>query len=77
MASDLYNKMGPAQQRTQQQQSPKEAALNLARQYGYQITPEQENDPDAIMRMVLQSGSVFQNRLPLAQNIVRQFMGRR
>lgn len=77
MASDLYNKMGPAQQQTQSQQSPKEAALNLARQYGYQITPEQENDPDAIMRMVLQSGSVFQNRLPLAQNIVRQFMSRR
>lgn len=78
MASELFDKMGPGQSPVQQnQQNPKEAALNLLRQQGFTITKEQENDPNALMRMVLNSGSVYQNRLPMAQNMLMRFMGRR
>lgn len=78
MASELFDKIGPGQSPVQQnQQNPKEAALNLLRQQGFTITKEQENDPNALMRMVLNSGSVYQNRLPMAQNILMKFMGRR
>ena len=77
MASDLYNTIGQPQPVQPQAQNPRETALNLLRQYGYQFTPEQANDPNTLMQMVLQSGQLFQNRLPMAQNILRQFMGRR
>lgn len=71
MASELFDKMGPVSQSTQgQPQNPKEAALNLMRQYGFQISSEQENDPNALMQMVLQ-------KMPMARTNLARIMGRR
>lgn len=54
------------------------AMLNLLKQQGFQVTPQNENDPGALLRMVLQSGQVFQNRLPMAQQAIMQALaGRR
>lgn len=77
MASDLYSAYGnsPSPQ-IQQPQNPREAALNLLKQQGFQITPQNENNPEALLRMVLQSGPVFQNRLPLAQQAIMQALTR-
>lgn len=79
MASDIYNRMGPENNPVpaQQNQNPKEAALNMMRQMGFDISKEQENDPNACMQMVLRSGKVPQNRLSMAQNVLFQLMGRR
>jgi hypothetical protein len=79
MASDLYSSFGnPPVQQAPQAQNPREAALNLLKQQGFQVTPQNENDPGALLRMVLQSGQVFQNRLPMAQQAIMQALaGRR
>lgn len=79
MPSDLYSSFGnPPVQQEPQPQNPREAALNLLKQQGFQVTPQNENDPGALLRMVLQSGQVFQNRLPMAQQAIMQALaGRR
>lgn len=75
MASELFEKMGQASLPTSN--NPKDAALSLLKQQGFQISEGCENDPNALLRMVLQSGRIYQNRLPMAQNILANFMGRR
>lgn len=79
MASDLYNTLNGGQQSAppQQPQDPRTMALDLLKQQGFQITPQNENDPDALLRMVLQSGTVYQNRLPMAQQAIVQALNRR
>ncbi len=75
MASELYEKIGQAS--PNQPTNPKDAALNLLKQQGFQVSADCENDPNALLRMVLQSGKMYQNRLPMAQNLLANFMGRR
>lgn len=75
MASELYEKIGQPQ--AVQSTNPKEAALSLMKQQGFQISEGCENDPNALLQMVLQSGKIYQNRLPMARNIIANFMGRR
>ena len=75
MASELFEKIGQPQ--ATQSENPREAALNLLKQQGFQVSEGQENDPEALLRMVLQSGKVYQNRLPMARNLLASFMGRR
>jgi hypothetical protein len=79
MASDLFKSINHNMQppQTQQAQNPRDAALNLLRQQGFQIPNGQENDPNALLKMVLQSGRIPQNRLPMAQNALMQMIGRR
>lgn len=78
MASDLYQSIGGDFQTQSQPQSqdPKTEVLRRMQQMGFN-TDGKENDPQALMQMVLQSGPVFQNRLPMAQNYLMRFMGRR
>lgn len=78
MASDLYQSIGGDFQAQSQPQSqdPKAEVLRRMQQMGFN-TEGKENDPQALMQMVLQSGPVFQNRLPMAQNYLMRFMGRR
>lgn len=75
MASDLYQSLGEnLQMQTQQQpQDPRTEVLTRMQQMGFQ-TQGKENDPQALMQMVLQSNPVFQNRLPMAQNFLMQQM---
>lgn len=80
MASDLYQSIGSNPQMQQQSQDPKTEVLRRMQQMGFN-TEGKENDPQALMQMVLQSNNpVFQNRLPMAQNYLMQQiqnMGRR
>lgn len=77
MASDLYQSIGGNAQMQQQPQDPKAEVLRRMQQMGFN-TEGKENDPQALMQMVLQSNNpVFQNRLPMAQNYLMRFMGRR
>lgn len=77
MASDLYQSIGGNTQMQQQSQDPKAEVLRRMQQMGFN-TEGKENDPQALMQMVLQSNNpVFQNRLPMAQNYLMRFMGRR
>lgn len=85
MASDLYQSLGenlqmqPQQQTQQQSQDPRTEALRRMQQLGFQ-TQGKENDPQALMQMVLQSSPIYQNRLPMVQNYLMQQiqnMGRR
>lgn len=80
MASDLYQSIGGnPQMQSQQPQDPRTEVLKRMQQMGFQ-TEGKENDPNALMQMVLQSSPVFQNRLPMVQNYLMQQiqnMGRR
>lgn len=75
MASDLYQSIGgnPQMQPQQQPQDPRTEVLKRMQQMGFQ-TEGKENDPNALMQMVLQSSPVFQNRLPMVQNYLMQQM---
>lgn len=57
----------------QQPQDPRSEVLKRMQQMGFQ-TEGKENDPNALMQMVLQSSPVFQNRLPMVQNYLMQQM---
>lgn len=84
MASDLYQSLGgnpqtQPQQSQQQSQDPRTEALRRMQQLGFQ-TQGKENDPQALMQMVLQSSPIYQSRLPMVQNYLMQQiqnMGRR
>lgn len=76
MASDIYNSIG-ANQLHPQPQNPKDQALERMRQMGFQIPQGAENDPGTLIRMVMQSGMVPQNRLALSQNVLSRLMGGR
>lgn len=73
MASDLYQSLGGNPQMQQQSQDPKAEVLRRMQQMGFN-TEGKENDPNALMQMVLQSSPVFQNRLPMVQNYLMQQM---
>ncbi|MBO7452118.1 MAG: hypothetical protein J6U54_17455 [Clostridiales bacterium] len=76
MASELYERMGQTQSAPAQSQNPKDQALNMMRQYGFNVTGK-ENDPGSLIQMVMQSGMVPSNRLSLSQNVLARLMGRR
>ena len=80
MASDLFNAAGNPQIQNSGQinaQSPKDQVLAILKQQGYNITPQNQNDPNALMQMVIQSNKLYQNRLPIAQNILAQLANKR
>lgn len=57
-------------------QNPKEQALNLMRQQGIQIPEGMENDPNALLRVAMQSGRVPQGRLGMAQQLMQRMFRR-
>lgn len=80
MASDVFNSFGgEIQNRTpQQQQNPKDMALNMLRQQGFNIPQGYENDPNYLTQMVLNSNNPqYRSRLPMARNAIMQLIGRR
>ena len=76
MGSELYERMGTANPQQPAPQNPKEQALAMLRQRGFNISG-MENNPEALTQMVMQSGMVPPNRLSLSQNILMRLMGRR
>ena len=76
MASELFEKMGATNPQQPAPQNPRDQALAMLRQRGFD-TSGKENDPNALIQMVMQSGMVPQNRLSLSQNVLTRLMGRR
>ena len=58
-------------------QSPREQALSLLKRQGVAIPQGMENDPQALIQHVMQSGRVPQNRLSMAQQVMQRLFGRR
>lgn len=71
MPSDIYNSIGG-----NAQQNPREQALNLMRQQGIQVPQGMENNPNAILNHLMQSGRIPQNRLNMAQQIMQRMFRR-
>ena len=63
--------------KNQGQQSPKEQALGLLKQQGFNVPEGKENDPNYLINMVMQSGKVPQGRLGMAQQIMQRMFCRR
>ena len=59
-----------------QQQNPRVAALELLKQQGISIPQGMENNPNAIIQHLMQSGKVPQNRLNMAQQIMQRMFRR-
>lgn len=73
MPNDLYNSIGT---QTAQPQSAKEQAISLMKQQGIAIPQGMENDPNALIQHVMQSGKVSQNRLSMAQQLMSRMFRR-
>ena len=67
MPSELYNSIG----NKENNQNPKEAAMSRLKECGFNIPKEIENDPQAILQHIMQSGRVPQNRLSMAMQRMR------
>lgn len=76
MPSDLFNSFGKKQP-PQQAQSPRDAAMALLKQQGIAIPKGMENDPQALIQHVMQSGKVPNGRLPMAQQMMQKMFGRK
>ena len=76
----MSNPLNSRVQGTQQPQnapSAKEQALTLMRRQGIDIPANMENDPNALIQHVMQSGRFPQNRLDMAQQVMQKMFGRR
>lgn len=70
MASSAMKAMGS------QQQDPRSAVMKRMKQMGISVPEGMENDPNALLQHVLQSGAVPQNRLSMAQQIMQRMFRR-
>ena len=59
-----------------QQQNPREAAMDLMKRQGIDVPEGMENNPQALIQHVLQSGKVPQNRLNMAQQVMKRLFDR-
>lgn len=76
MASELFSAIGAKNAPVQQQQNPREAAMALMKQQGIQIPQGMENNPNAIIQHLVQSGAVPQGRLNMAQQMLQRMFRR-
>lgn len=70
MASSAMKAMGS------QPQDPRSAVMERMKQMGISVPEGMENDPNALLQHVLQSGAVPQNRLSMAQQIMQRMFRR-
>lgn len=73
MPSDLYQNFvgNPAQN-----SSPREQAMRLLQQRGINIPEGLQNNPNAILQHLMQSGQIPQNRLQMAQSMMQRMFRR-
>lgn len=76
MASTAFQAVGNQPTQPQIQQNPRNAAINRMRQMGIDIPQGMENDPNALIQHVMQSGKVPGNRLNMAQQVMRYMFKR-
>lgn len=67
--SSMFQRLG---KQTQQSQNPRDEALRLLQQQGISVPEGMENNPQALLQHVMQSGRVPQNRLSMAQQILQR-----
>jgi RIO-like serine/threonine protein kinase len=76
MASELFQSFGTSTNNAQVQQNPRDAAMSLLKQQGIQIPQGMENNPNAIIQHLMQSGRIPQGRLNMAQQIMQRMFRR-
>jgi RIO-like serine/threonine protein kinase len=77
MASELFQSFGSQQlQAAPAQQNPRDAAMEMLKQRGIQIPAGMENNPNAIIQHLMQSGAVPQNRLQMSQQMMQRMFRR-
>ena len=76
MASELYQSFVTSANNAQVQQNPRDAAMSLMKQQGIQIPQGMENNPSAILNHLMQSGTVPQQRLQMAQQVMQRMFRR-
>lgn len=79
MPSDLYNSFGSdsnVSTNVSTNQDPKSAAMNRMKEMGINIPEGMENNPQALLQHVMQSGKVPQNRLGMAQQLMQRMFRR-
>ena len=74
MASDLFQSFG--QQAAPARQNPRDTAMSLLKQQGIQIPQGMENNPNAIIQHLMQSGRIPQGRLNMAQQMLSKLFRR-
>lgn len=74
MASELYQSFGA--QAAPTQKNPRDAAMSLLKQQGIQIPSGMENNPNAIIQHLMQSGRIPQGRLNMAQQMMQRMFRR-
>ena len=73
----MFQRLGnQAQQPQQQSQGPRSAAMELMKKQGIDVPQGMENDPNALIQHVLQSGKVPQGRLNMAQQMMQRMFRR-
>lgn len=80
MPSDLFKKFGSNNNLSTNpttNQDPRSAAMSRLREMGISVPEGMENNPQAIIQHVMQSGKVPNNRLSLAQQVMQRMFGRR
>ena len=70
------NELYQAMNANQAQQDPREQCMNLLQKQGIQIPAGMENNPNAILNHLMQSGRVPQGRLNAAQQIMQRMFRR-
>lgn len=74
MSDSMFQRLGNGQ--AQQQQNPKDQALNLLKQQGIAIPEGMENNPQGIIQHLMQSGRFPQSRLTMAQQMMQKMFRR-
>ena len=75
MPSDLYNSIGK-DSNVPANQDPRSAAMNRMKEMGINVPEGMENNPQAIIQHVMQSGKVPNNRLSMAQQVMQRMFRR-
>lgn len=80
MPSDLFKNFGSKNNQSTNpttNQDPKTAAMSRMKEMGINVPEGMENNPQALLQHVMQSGKVPNNRLSLAQQVMQRMFGRR
>lgn len=77
MPSDVFQSMGgQVVAKNANTTNPREQAINLLQQRGIRIPQGMENNPQAIIQHLMQSGQIPQGRLNMAQQMLSKLFRR-
>lgn len=76
MANSIFETLNNRQAQPQVQ-DPRTAAMERMKSMGISIPQGMEDNPQALLQHVMQSGRVPSNRLNMAQQVMQRLIGRR